>query len=90
MSPLRARVEKGRLVLDEPTTLPEGTVLDLVADDEGDDLSETERRALHDALSASWQSAEAGSAASGLSDGLTCGELVVHFQRLLHRRRAKP
>jgi hypothetical protein len=60
MSPLRARVEKGRLVLDEPTTLPEGTVLDLVADDEGDDLSETERRALHDALSASWQSAEAG------------------------------
>jgi hypothetical protein len=29
MSPLRARVEKGRLVLDEPTTLPEGTELDL-------------------------------------------------------------
>ena len=26
MSPLRARVEKGRLVLDEPTTLPEGTL----------------------------------------------------------------
>jgi hypothetical protein len=25
------------LVLDEPTTLPEGTVVDLVADDEGDD-----------------------------------------------------
>jgi hypothetical protein len=60
MSPLRARVEKGRLVLDEPTTLPEGTVLELVADDEGDDLSETERRELHDALSASWRSAEAG------------------------------
>jgi hypothetical protein len=60
MSPLRARVEKGRLVLDEPTTLPEGTALDLVADNEGDDLSETERRALHDALSVSWQSAEAG------------------------------
>src|SRR5262249_61699344 len=29
MSPLRARVEKGRLVLDEPTTVPEGTVIDL-------------------------------------------------------------
>ncbi len=27
MSPLRARVEKGRLVLDEPTTLPEGSSL---------------------------------------------------------------
>lgn len=60
MSPLRARVEKGRLVLDEPTTLPDGTVIHLVADDEGDDLTEDERRALHEALSASWMSAEAG------------------------------
>lgn len=60
MSPLRARVREGRLVLNEPTTLPEGTVLELVADDEGDDLNENERRALHDALSASWRSVEAG------------------------------
>ena len=60
MSPLRARVEKGRLVLDEPTTLPEGTAVDLVADDQGDDLTEDERRALHEALSASWKSADAG------------------------------
>lgn len=60
MSPLRARVEKGRLVLNEPTTLPEGTVIELVADDEGDDLNEPERRALHEALSASSMSAEAG------------------------------
>jgi hypothetical protein len=60
MSPLRARVEKGRLVLDEATTLPEGTVIDLVADDEGDDLTDGERQALHDALTASWKSAEAG------------------------------
>ena len=43
MSPLRARVEKARLVLDEPTTLPDGTVVDLVADDEGDDLTDDER-----------------------------------------------
>jgi hypothetical protein len=60
MSPLRARVEKGRLILDEPTTLPDGTIIDLVADDEGDDLTDDERRALHAALSASWTSAEAG------------------------------
>ncbi len=60
MSPLRARVEKGRLILDEPTTLPDGTVVDLVADDEGDDLTSEERRALHEALSISWKSAEAG------------------------------
>ena len=60
MSPLRAHVENGRLVLDEPTSLPDGTVVDLVADDEGDDLTGHERRALHEALSASWISAEAG------------------------------
>ena len=60
MSPLRAPVQNGRLVLDEPTTLPEGTVIDLVADDDGDDLSEEERRVLHEALSASWKSAETG------------------------------
>jgi hypothetical protein len=60
MSPPRARVEKGRLVLDEPTTLPEGTVVDLVADDEGDDLTHDERRAMHDALSTSWKSAQTG------------------------------
>lgn len=60
MSPLRAHVEKGRLVLDEPTILPEGTVVDLVADDEDDDLTDDERRVLHEALSASWKSAEMG------------------------------
>lgn len=60
MSPLRARVQNGRIVLDEPTTLREGTVIDLAADDEGDDLTEDERRALHQALSASWELAEAG------------------------------
>jgi hypothetical protein len=60
MGPLRARVERGRLVLDEPTTLPDGTIVDLVADDDGDDLSDEERLALHDALARSWESAEAG------------------------------
>jgi hypothetical protein len=60
MSRLRARVEKGRIVLNEPTTLPEGMVIDLVADDEGDDLTEDERRDLHEALAASSRSADAG------------------------------
>jgi hypothetical protein len=60
MTPLRAHVENGRLVLDEPTSLPDGTVVDLVADDEGDDLTDEDRRALHDALASSWRSAEAG------------------------------
>ena len=44
---IRARVTQGKLVVDEPTELPEGTVLDLVVDDEGDDLDDDERKALH-------------------------------------------
>ena len=50
MSAVRARVHNGRLQLDEPTSLPEGTVLDLVVDDESDDLSEEERAALNEVI----------------------------------------
>jgi hypothetical protein len=60
MSSLRARVQNGRLVLDEPTGLPDGTVVDLVADDEGDDLTDSDRAALHAALERSWESVNAG------------------------------
>jgi len=60
MSGLHAPVKNGRLLLDEPTTLPDRTVIDMVTDDGGDDLTSDERRALHEALSASWKSAEAG------------------------------
>lgn len=60
MNQLRARVEKGRLILDEPTTLAEGTVLDLVLDDEGDDLSDMDREALHAALARSSKSLSEG------------------------------
>jgi hypothetical protein len=71
MSSFRARVEKGRLVLDGPTTLPDGTVVDLVADNEGDDLTGEERRALHVALSASWKSARSSATCVGHS-GTSC------------------
>ncbi len=37
----------GRIVVDEPSDLPEGTELALVVDDGDDDLDETERDALH-------------------------------------------
>lgn len=60
MSGLRARVANGRLLLDEPTTLREGTVIDLVFDDEGDDLTDDERRALHAKMARSWEAAKAG------------------------------
>ena len=58
MDRLRARVKNGRLVLDEPTTLPDGTVVDLVLDDEGDDLTDEDREALHQALTRAHESIE--------------------------------
>jgi hypothetical protein len=60
MDRLRARVKNGRLVLDEPTTLPDGTVVDLVLDDEGDDLTDEDREALHQALTRAHESIEKG------------------------------
>ena len=57
---MKARVEGGRLHLDEPCSLPEGTVLDLVLDDEGDDMDASERQVLHDAISNAWTAALAG------------------------------
>ena len=57
---MKAIVQGGRLRLDEPSSLAEGTVLELVLDDEGDDLDAAERRALHNAISRAWASAKSG------------------------------
>jgi hypothetical protein len=57
---LKAQVRNGRLVMDEPTELPEGTVLELVPADLGDDLDEAERTALNQAIDASWAEMRAG------------------------------
>ena len=47
---IKARVQGGRLLVDEPTELPDGTELELLALDPGDWLDDTDRAALHDAL----------------------------------------
>ena len=60
MSTIRARVRDGRLIVDEPTDLPEGTELDLVIDDSGDSLDDAERAALHAAIGQAWASFQAG------------------------------
>lgn len=57
---IRASVVAGRLVVDEPIDLPDGTVLHLVVDDEGDSLDDTERHALEQALARAHQQAAAG------------------------------
>jgi len=57
---LKARVHKGRLLVDEPTELPEGTEIDLLPLDPGDWLDPSDRAALHQALAASQEDLEAG------------------------------
>jgi hypothetical protein len=53
MTALRTTVREGRLVLDVPTSLPEGTEVALMPVDGWDDLDEEDRRRLHEALLAS-------------------------------------
>ncbi|MEJ7734197.1 MAG: hypothetical protein WKG00_34005 [Polyangiaceae bacterium] len=65
MSALKARVENGRIKLDEPTDLPEGQIMELIPLDEvvatgGDDLDDAERAALHRSIDESIEDEEAG------------------------------
>lgn len=57
---LKARVKSGRLVVDEPTDLPEGTVVELLPLDPGDWLDEEDRAALHRALKDSDEDMKSG------------------------------
>lgn len=57
---LKARVQKGRLVLDEPTDLPDGTEVDLLPLDPGDWLDDEDREALHRSLDTSEADVAAG------------------------------
>ena len=60
MGALKAVVKDGRLVLDEPTELPNGTEVVLAVIDEDDDMSDEERAALHRELELSMEDVEAG------------------------------
>jgi hypothetical protein len=57
---IKARVTAGRLVVDEPTDLPEGTELELLPLDPGDWMDEVDRTALHEALRQSGADVAAG------------------------------
>ncbi len=58
---LQARVQNGRLVLDEPTELPDGEIVNLVVlEENGDDLNEEERAALHRSLEQAAEDIKAG------------------------------
>ena len=60
MSRLTACVRHGHLVLDLPTSLPEGTEIELVALDEGDTLTDEGRERLHASLERAAADAAAG------------------------------
>jgi hypothetical protein len=65
MQARRAHVKGGRIVLDEPTDLPEGEVVyvalvDGIVSDARDDLDDRERAALHRDLDASIAEADGG------------------------------
>lgn len=57
---LVAQVKNGRLTLDEPTDLPEGTKVPLAIADDWDDLDDEERAALHEAIREGFEDAKAG------------------------------
>jgi hypothetical protein len=65
MQPLKAHVHNGRLVLDEPTDLPEGEVIELVPVDDvlaggGDYLDDEERERLHKSIDRGLADVKAG------------------------------
>lgn len=57
---IKARVTAGRLVVDEPTDLPEGSELELLPLDPGDWLDDAARAALHEVLRQSEADVAAG------------------------------
>jgi hypothetical protein len=60
---LKAHVRGGRLVLDEPTNLPEGAEVRVALVD-GDDLDDAERAELHAAILAAEKELDTGQVAS--------------------------
>jgi hypothetical protein len=70
MQSLKAHVHNGRLVLDEPTDLPEGEVIELVPLDEelargGDYLDDEERARLHQSIERGIEDVKAGRTVEG-------------------------
>jgi hypothetical protein len=81
---LKARVRGGRLLLDEPVDLPEGTEVELVPADEGDGLDDADRARLHEALRRSADQFRAGQKTSAKK---VLAELGAHRPRVSRRAR---
>ena len=64
MTAVKALVKNGRLMLDEPTDLPEGTVVPLEIAHDWDDLDDEERAALNASIEEAERELDAGQAVS--------------------------
>jgi hypothetical protein len=60
LQPLKAHVENGRVVLDESTDLPDGTVLYVVPEEGNDGLTPEERQAIRQEIALSIAEEKAG------------------------------
>lgn len=73
--PLRARVERGRLVLDEPTSLPDGTIVELIEASSAVEADDEDRRRLNDAIAR-------GAEAAATGDTVSASELLRSMRAL--------
>ncbi len=64
MTIVRGHVRSGRIVIDEPTDLPEGTAVDLALLDAEDDLSPEERAELDASIDRGLSQADRGEGSS--------------------------
>jgi hypothetical protein len=64
MRAFKAHVENGRIVVDDPTDLPDGTELYVLPLSEGDELDADERAALHAAIEEAEGELDAGEVVS--------------------------
>jgi hypothetical protein len=71
---LTARVHDGRLVLDEPTDLPEGSEVELILADDQDELEPADREFLHASLQRSAAQFREGR-------GIDAGEALARLRR---------
>ncbi len=71
---LKGRVKAGKVVIDEPLDLPEGSEIELLVVDPGDDLDDDERERLHATLVMAEEEIERG-------EGVAADHLIESLRR---------
>lgn len=80
MQALKVQVKNGRLVLDEPTDLPDGAEIDVIVMD--DELNAEERAELHASLDRALDDSEAGR-------GMDAAEYLKQYRARRENRSAR-